>query len=111
VLDIESIDDPGQLRTVCRAYEASHRILVNRLSELGRRIAALEGVEAAQAALQLPDLHLGDPAVEPPPVLLQPPADKSRKPQRVHSRSRGCRSRSWNTASRSLPRARPAAKR
>jgi len=83
VLDIESIDDPGQLRTMCRAYEASHRILVDRLSELARRIAEWEGVEAAQAALQLPDLHLGL-AVESSPVLAEPQPDKPRKPQRGH---------------------------
>jgi len=83
VLDIETIHDPGQLRTVCRAYEASHRILVDRLAGLARRIAELEGVEAAQAALELPDLQFG-PAEPAAPQLPEKPPKAPRKPQRGH---------------------------
>lgn len=68
---------------MCRAYEASHRILVDRLESLAERIAELEGVEAAQAALELPDLHLG-PAAEPPPDRPKPKPKNPREPQRGH---------------------------
>jgi len=83
VLDIEGINDPGLLRNVCRAYEASHRILVDRLEKLAKRIAELEGVEAAQAALQLPDLRIGA-AEEPSPPPAKKPPKKRRKPQVGH---------------------------
>ncbi len=83
MLDIESIDDPGLLRNVCRAYEASHRLLVDRLGNLVKRIAELEGVEAAQAALKLPELRIGAPEEEAPQPAEKPPK-KARKPQRGH---------------------------
>ncbi len=83
MLDIEGINDPGLLRNVCRAYEASHRVLVNRLETLAKRIAELEGLEAAQAALELPDLRIGAPE-EPSPKPAKKPPKKRRKPQTGH---------------------------
>ena len=83
MLDIEDIDDPGLLRNVCRAYEASHRVLVDRLERLAQRIAELEGVEAAQAALQLSDLPIGAAESPSPPPAKRPPK-KRRKPQTGH---------------------------
>lgn len=87
MVDIESIHDPAQLRTVCRAYEASHRILVDRLARLSERVAQLEGLDAAQAALELPDLHLGLAESPLAGEAAQPAQDepaKPRKPQRGH---------------------------
>ncbi len=83
MLDIEGINDPGLLRNVCRAYEASHRVLVDRLQSLAQRIAELEGIEAAQAALELPDLSIGA-AEEPTPKAAEKPPKKPRKPQTGH---------------------------
>ena len=83
MLDIEGINDPGLLRNVCRAYEASHRVLVDRLESLAKRIAELEGIEAAQAALQLPDLRVGA-AEESAPKGAKKPPKKPRKPQTGH---------------------------
>ena len=83
MLDIEAINDPGLLRNVCRAYEASHRVLVNRLESLAKRLAELEGLEAAQAALELPDLRLGA-AEEKASKPAEKPRKKPRKPQRGH---------------------------
>ncbi|MEM8995605.1 MAG: IS66 family transposase, partial [Acidobacteriota bacterium] len=83
MVDIEAIDDPEQLRTVCKTYEASHRILVDRLETLAKRIAELEGVDAAQTALDLPDLQIGkpdEPVAEPP----QKRSRESREPRRGH---------------------------
>ena len=83
MLDIETIADPGLLRNVCRAYEASNRVLVDRLEKLAARIAELEGVEAAQAALELPDLRIGA-AEEKAPQSAEKPPKKPRKPQTGH---------------------------
>ena len=83
MVDIENIDDPGQLRNVCRAYEASQRILVDRLETLAKRVAELEGVEAAQAALELPNLQIGISEEKAPTPESKRPK-KPRKPQRGH---------------------------
>lgn len=47
MLDIETIADPTQLRHICRAYEASNRVLVDRLQTLAKKLAEFEGVDAA----------------------------------------------------------------
>ena len=83
MLDVETITDPGLLRNVCRAYEASNRVLVDRLESLAKRLAELEGAEAAQAALELPDLRIGAPEEKAPQPAEKPPA-KPRKPQTGH---------------------------
>lgn len=83
MLDIETIADPALLRNVCRAYEASNRALVDRLQILAKKIAELEGVAAAQAALELPDLRLGAPEDKAPEAAKKPPK-KARKPQTGH---------------------------
>lgn len=59
MLNVEVIADPALLRNICRAYEVSNRVLVDRLETLAKRLAELEGVEAAQAVLELPDLCIG----------------------------------------------------
>ena len=60
MVDVEQVSDPEQLRSVCRAYEASHRILIRKIEELAREVAQLKGVDAAQAALELPDLEIAE---------------------------------------------------
>ena len=57
--------------------------MVDRLARLAERIAELEGVEAAQAALELPDLRIGEPQ-ETTPQTPEKPSRKPRKPQRGH---------------------------
>lgn len=58
MLDISTERSPELLRAVCRAYETANGQLVERLHALARRIAELEGIDAAQAALDLPDVAL-----------------------------------------------------
>ena len=82
MLDIDKVNDPAQLRSVCRAYEASQRILVDRLQSLAARIAELEGVDAAQAALELPPVEVATPPEPPKPERKREP--KERKRQRGH---------------------------
>jgi transposase len=87
VLDIDSIDDPKELRSICRAYEASHRLLVDRLETLAKKVALLEGLEAAQACLELPDLVIGEPSQEtkpPAPQGDQEPPEKTRRKRKGH---------------------------
>ena len=58
-------------------------MLVDRLESLAKRVAELEGVDAAQAVLELPDLELqAPPAVK--PQAPEPPPSKPRKPRRGH---------------------------
>ena len=82
MVDIDSLSDPEQLRTVCRAYEASHRTLNRRIEELAREIAVLKGLDTAQASLELPDLKLSFPEVEKVSEPSAPP--KKRTQQRGH---------------------------
>ena len=90
MVDIESIDDPGELRNVCRAYEASHRVLVSRLETLAKRVAELEGGEAAQAALELPNLVVGPaPETDGTATSEAPTEDAEEKKKKKERRQKG----------------------
>ena len=81
MVDINSLEDPEQLRTVCRAYEASHRMLNKRIEELAREIAALKGIDSAQASLELPelDIQFSETKKVVEPIELKKPEAKKRK--------------------------------
>ena len=83
MVDIESLRDPEQLRIVCRAYEASHRILNRHIEDLVREIAELKGIDTAQARLELPDLQI---SIREPETVAQPEDEPERpqKPQKGH---------------------------
>jgi transposase len=92
VLDVESVRDPEQLRAVCRAYESSHRILTRRIEELAQKLAEYEGVDAAQAALDLPpvQVQIGSESSSQTeagadlPSQAEPPATTAGPPRRGH---------------------------
>lgn len=86
MVDIESLTNPAELRNVCRAYEASHRVLVDRLTRLANKVAELEGLDAAQAWLEFPDLQITETAPDqaPPP----PPDSPEKKPPKGRGRDR-----------------------
>jgi len=81
VVDIDSLENPEQLRTVCRAYEASHRMLNQRIAALVQENAALKGIDSAQASLELPALDITFPETKKvvEPVALKPKAKKRKK--------------------------------
>ena len=60
MLKAADIQDPERLRSLCVAYESSHQVLVRKIESLARELAELKGLDAAQAALELPDLRIVD---------------------------------------------------
>lgn len=85
MLDISSERDIEVLRYACLAYDKGLRQLAEKVRQLSQRLAELEGLDAAQSALDLPDIHLvqAPTAAAPPPAQLSPePA--ARTPHRGH---------------------------
>lgn len=83
MVDIETLEDPEHLRTVCRAYESSNKALNRRIEELAREVARLKGLDTAQASLELPDLEISIQPRDSEPTPETKP-DKPKKPQKGH---------------------------
>lgn len=83
MVDIETLEDPEQLRTVCRAYESSNKALNRRIEELALEVARLKGLDTAQASLDLPDLKISIQPQEPVAAPEKKPR-KPKKPQKGH---------------------------
>lgn len=84
MVDIESLNDPEQLRNVCKAYEASHRILTRRIEDLARELAELKGADAAQSVLDLPDIAIEPTVTQVVPEPEKMPDPAPREPQKGH---------------------------
>ncbi len=84
MIDIDSTDDIEALRSTCRAYEHSNQILARKIESLARRLAELEGVDAAQAALDLGSVTLEVGAETESREAEKPSSARPRKTQRGH---------------------------
>ncbi len=58
MLDVSKERNPEILRQVCGAYEKANGQLIDKIRELTQKLADLEGLDAAQVGLDLPDIHL-----------------------------------------------------
>lgn len=81
MLNIDSIKDPEQLRRLCHAYEASHRILTGKIEELAQELAEFRGGDAIQSVLELPDLTIGMP--EPEATVEEAEPEKAEPPKKA----------------------------
>lgn len=57
MLDVRRERDIEVLRQVCGAYEKANGQLLGKIRELTQKLADLQGLDAAQIGLDLPDLH------------------------------------------------------
>lgn len=59
MLDIDRERDPDTLRLACRAYETANRQLIETVQRLTKEVAELQGLDASQITLELPqvDMH------------------------------------------------------
>lgn len=87
MLDFTRERDPEILRAACGAYEKANRQLVEKIRELTQRLADLGGLDAAQAGLDLPDVHF-KLSEAPRPLLpcgdAKKPGEKERVPAPGH---------------------------
>ncbi len=87
MLDIGKEKDIEILRHACGAYDKANRQLLSKIRELTQELADLQGLDAAQVGLDLPDVHF-----TPPQEVESPGADDDaaaapaapKKPQRGH---------------------------
>jgi transposase len=87
VLDIPRERDIEVLRHACLAYDKGLRQLAEKVRLLTQRLAELEGLEAAQIGIDLPDLHLVEAPVSATPscpAAATSPEPRIRAPRRGH---------------------------
>ena len=75
--------NPEILRQACLAYERANGQLVEKIRQLTQRLADLEGIEAAQIGLDLPDI-IFSPAPEKGSETKPSPTRRPREPQTGH---------------------------
>lgn len=65
MLDIDRERDPATLRLACRAYETANRQLIETVRRLTKENAELQGLDASQVTLELPQVVLRDEEEKP----------------------------------------------
>ena len=84
MFDAARESNPEVLRLACKAYEKANAQLVEKVRELTQRLADLEGLDAAQLGLHLPNVLLVEPAAGPPAPAPSSPPKRPRPPQKGH---------------------------